>query len=126
MKKVGETFFAFQVFWMKKVCDDFFMMEQKSVIIDFFMQKFFLKICHALKSFVMQIVLWGKQIWDQKKIVMPYNCMEVISRPNVIKQRKKKNVNFGASVIILVLVLFFVKSHGTDKKHGSPALRITW
>ena len=56
---------------------------------------------------------------------MPYNCMEVILRPNVIKERMKKNFHFGASVIILVLVLFFEKIHGTDKKHGFPALRIT-
>ena len=55
--------------------------------------------------------------WDQKVFVMPYNCMEVISRPNVIKERIKKN-QFGASVIILVLVLVFVKTHATDKKHG--------
>ena len=73
----------------------------------------------------MQIVLWGKIFWDQTNFVMPYNCMEVISRPNVIKERIK-NVHFGPSVIILVLVLVFVKTHGTDKKHGSPALRITW
>ena len=57
-------------------------------------------------------------------MVMPYNCIEVISRPNVIKEGMKKN-HFGASVMILVLVLVFVKTHGTDKKHGSPDLKIT-
>ena len=57
---------------------------------------------------------------------MPYNCMEVISRPNVIKEKKKKKINFGASVINLVLVSVLVKkTYGNDKKHGSSVLRIT-
>ena len=74
----------------------------------------------------MQIVLWGKFFWDQTNFVMPYNCMKVISRPNVMKKKNLKKFQFGTSVIILVLVSVFVKTHGPDKKHGSPALRITW
>ena len=44
--------------------------------------------------------------------MMPYSCMEVISVPNVIKQRILINVHFGTSEIFLVLFSVFVKTCG--------------
>ena len=68
------NFFAFQVFWMKKVCDEFY---------------------HN-----------GTKKCDNRLF-------------HVIKEGIEKN-HFGAS-----FSFGLCKTHGTDKKHGSPALSIT-
>jgi hypothetical protein len=65
-QKVGETFFAFQVFMMIKVCDEFFYEGTKMCENRFFHAKVFHEIFSCLTVFVMQIVLWGKRFKDKK------------------------------------------------------------
>ena len=72
---------------MKKVCDELYHDGTKKCDNRLFHAKNLHEIFSCLTISFMQIVVWGKIFWDKNNFVMPYNCMEVISRPNVIKER---------------------------------------